>query len=96
MGEELWAGNISIGTPPQQFLVDFDTGSPDLWVTSSSCPLEACKHKQSYNHSTSSTSLEVPDDVQVDNYGDGSFIVGLRYTDVGTWRWILRRAEPVL
>jgi len=30
--QQLWYGSISVGTPVKTFLVDFDTGSSDLFL----------------------------------------------------------------
>ncbi|GAA6105842.1 nothepsin [Tachysurus ichikawai] len=48
-------GQISLGTPEQNFTVIFDTGSADLWVPSSYCVSQACATHHRFKAVESST-----------------------------------------
>jgi len=78
-----WCGTISIGTPAQSFLIDFDTGSSDLWVPSSSCTSSGCSPHHKYSASSSSTSSKKSGTFSIE-YGDGSTASGPIYTDTVT------------
>uniref|UniRef100_A0A8D1PGI3 Peptidase A1 domain-containing protein n=1 Tax=Sus scrofa TaxID=9823 RepID=A0A8D1PGI3_PIG len=69
----IYVGNISIGTPPQQFSVVFDTGSADLWVPSIYCKSKACVTHRSFNPSHSST-FHLPGIFIELEYGSGKIL----------------------
>ncbi|CCM03103.1 uncharacterized protein FIBRA_05223 [Fibroporia radiculosa] len=73
-----WTGIVSIGSPAQDFVIDFDTGSPDLWVPSTQC--EGCNARHSYDPSASSTSVAKSGTFRI-GYGDGSTASGPIFTD---------------
>ncbi|PIL25260.1 transporter [Ganoderma sinense ZZ0214-1] len=73
-----WAGTIAIGTPPQNFLINFDTGSSDLWVPQSSCT--NCGSHNRYDPAASNTSAPQVGNFSI-QYGDGSNVSGPIFTD---------------
>ncbi|XP_019402050.1 PREDICTED: cathepsin E [Crocodylus porosus] len=64
-------GQISIGSPPQNFTVLFDTGSSNLWVPSIYCVSPACAEHARFHPSNSSTYNEVGTPFSI-QYGTGS------------------------
>ncbi|KAJ3751137.1 acid protease [Lentinula detonsa] len=82
-GDVEWAGNIEIGTPSKKFLIDFDTGSSDLWVVASSCTDGPCAKKNKYDVAKSSTSKKETGTFSI-VYGDNSTVSGPISSDTVT------------
>ncbi|KAK4519931.1 uncharacterized protein ATC70_010175 [Mucor velutinosus] len=76
-----YIGEIGIGTPPQKFNVDFDTGSSDIWVPSSRCGSSCSTHRR-FNDSKSFTYKGMGNATWHLSYGDGSSVRG--YTALDT------------
>ncbi|NXP34050.1 PEPA protein, partial [Leiothrix lutea] len=79
--DDEYFGTISIGTPPQEFTVVFDTGSSNLWVPSVYCSSPACRNHNRFNPAQSSTFLSTNDTLFI-AYGTGSMTGVLGYDTV--------------
>ncbi|KAI8324995.1 acid protease, partial [Martensiomyces pterosporus] len=77
-----YAGYIWLGTPPQKFLVNFDSGSSDLWVPSAQCQSTTCQAHHQF-HARSANALAQPEMPQAGaqprrteiEYGTGTVII---------------------
>lgn len=66
-------GEISVGTPAQNFTVMFDTGSSNFWLPSVACNTDECLLYKRYDPYASSTHQEVGRKIYLD-YGRGSVV----------------------
>ncbi|XP_054837019.1 pepsin B-like [Eublepharis macularius] len=85
-------GEISIGTPPQSFLVLMDTGSSNLWVPSVYCNTKACDNHHKFDPSQSSTYSNNGQTYTL-SYGSGSLMVMLGYDTVKVQNIIVQNQE---
>ncbi|KAK1335414.1 hypothetical protein QTO34_003200 [Cnephaeus nilssonii] len=76
-----YVGTISIGTPPQEFKVIFDTGSADLWVPSIYCSSPICVTHRTFDPRASSTFQSTDRPIEL-LYGLGNVTGLLGYDDV--------------
>ncbi|XP_010189735.1 PREDICTED: gastricsin-like [Mesitornis unicolor] len=90
--DSFYFGEISIGDPPQNFLVLFDTGSANLWVPSTYCQAPACVNHARFNLSLSSTFSGIGATYTL-TYGFGDVSVALGYDTVTIQNIVVRNQE---
>ncbi|XP_072336089.1 pepsin A-3-like [Scyliorhinus torazame] len=73
-----YTGTISVGTPPQSFIVIFDTGSSNFWVPSVYCSSYACRDHTKFIPQDSST-FQMGNKYMSIQYGTGSMTGVLGY-----------------
>jgi len=95
LGDEEWTVPVSIGTPPQGFKLDLDTGSSDLWVFSTLLSKEEVNGQSLYDPNKSTTAAKMAGYTWDCHYGDGSFSSGYIYQDTVTIGGVTVAKQPV-
>jgi hypothetical protein len=80
----VWTGALEVGTPPQKFEINFDTGSADLWIPSTACNSVGCRGHAQFDVDASSTATQVSNQKLSIQYGDGSTATGSVFKDIVT------------
>jgi cathepsin D len=73
-----WIGPVSVGTPPVEFQVVFDTGSSFFFLADANCRIRPGHNR--YDPTKSSTAKSLEKDFRI-QYGDRSWVFGMRYND---------------
>ncbi|ORY57290.1 aspartic peptidase A1 [Pseudomassariella vexata] len=81
--DSMYLSEVTIGTPPQKLMLDFDTGSADLWVFSTGLKNPGSGHNV-FDSSKSSTWKALSNETWKIQYGDGSTASGTCGTDTLT------------
>ena len=79
--DEEYLAPVQIGTPAQTLMLDFDTGSSDLWTFSSEQSSSESSGHTVYNPGSSSTSQQESGETWNIQYGDGSGAGGNVFAD---------------
>ncbi|KAI5862406.1 acid protease [Durotheca rogersii] len=84
-GDVLWLTPVGIGSPPQQLILDLDTGSSDTWIFSTDTDKQDVAGQTVWDPSKSSTSRKIDNCTWSIIYGDFSNSEGICYRDTFTF-----------
>ena len=93
--DQAYLSPVQIGTPAQTLMLDFDTGSADLWTFSSALSSSAQRGHSVYNPGASSSSKQQQGSSWEIQYGDGSGAAGDVYTDTVTIGGVTATSQAV-
>ncbi|KAJ6465060.1 acid protease [Mycena vitilis] len=90
--ENLWFGTITVGTPPQTFTVDFDTGSSDTFLPAVGCD-STCDGHTLFSTAASSTAVNTTDPFFL-QFGAGN-ATGFVFQDTVTVAGVTAKSQSV-